>query len=168
MTEIRMAQNGPTATKGEVETFLATVDGNLAQRTSEPPRAATEDEQAIAYAASKWRSIEAERDQLIKVNNQLRVHISSLQATLDAKEAQIGEIESRCHTLQAERDQAVADRSVYEVLWISIRSQLQAFEPPTQPLTRLRPARPDPDTSGRSDAGPRDAPDAPWHHTDDR
>ena len=168
MTEIRMAQNGPTATKGEVETFLATVDASLDKRTSEPPRAATEDEQAIAYAASKWRSIEAERDQLVKVNNQLRVHISSLQATLDAKEAAIGEIESRCHALQAERDQAVADRSVYEVLWISIRSQLQAFEPPTQPLTRSRPPGPASGTSDTQAADPYGAPVLRGHHTDDR
>jgi len=73
----------------------------------------------------------------------LRNDITNLQDDIGRREAQIDSLkhtlrvfEEQSRAYQEERDQAVADRCVYESLFASFRSLLDTFRIPTTPLVR--------------------------------
>ena len=75
--------------------------------------------------------------------DELRQDITALQDDIGRKEAQIDSLkqtirifEEQARAYQEERDQAVADRCVYETLFASFRSMLDTFRIPITPLVR--------------------------------
>lgn len=75
----------------------------------------------------------------------LRLHIADLQTKIAGLEAQLKllELEASQHRNKAEsalsvRDDAVAERAVYETLFISLQAQLRAFRIPAAPLIKER------------------------------
>jgi uncharacterized coiled-coil protein SlyX len=75
--------------------------------------------------------------------DELRAQITDQQDDLGRMEAQIDSLkqvikvyEEQAHAYQQERDQAVADRAVYETLFASFQALLSAFKIPADPLVR--------------------------------
>lgn len=80
------------------------------------------------------QEILAHRDQLRTQVAALEVELAGMRAEADVRDSQINALETRAATLEAHRDQAVADRSVYEALFVSMMAQLRAFRVPVEPL----------------------------------
>jgi len=75
--------------------------------------------------------------------DELRRDITALQDDIGRKEAQVDSLkqtirifEEQARAYQEERDQAIADRCVYETLFASFRSMLDTFKVPITPLVR--------------------------------
>jgi hypothetical protein len=75
--------------------------------------------------------------------DELRKEISNYQDEISKMEVQVESLkrvvkiyEEQAKSYQAERDQAVADRAVYETLFASIQAMLIAFRVPVAPLAR--------------------------------
>ena len=83
-----------------------------------------------------FQEISAERDQLRTEVGRLKHDITQDRVELEALRSLVTTLESRVTTHQAERDQAVADRAVYEALFISVNAQLRAFNVPSAPLVK--------------------------------
>jgi hypothetical protein len=78
----------------------------------------------------------AERDDLRRRLSERETDIAGFKVAIEALQAQLAEAESRVATMTLVRDQAVADRAVYETLFISIQAQLRAFKVPAAPLIK--------------------------------
>ena len=75
-----------------------------------------------------------ERDELRRRLDQAMADIAGYKVALEAQTMQLNSADSRLETLTLQRDQAVADRAIWETLWISIQAQLRAFKVPQAPL----------------------------------
>lgn len=91
---------------------------------------------AVAHGLEQYNFMAAERDELANEVRELRTQIAGYKVALEANASRIAELESRCQTLTLERDQAVADRTKYEALFVSVKAQLRAFAVPNEPLIR--------------------------------
>jgi hypothetical protein len=93
---------------------------------------------AVEYGLTQFNVMAAERDALRDQVRQLKSDLAGYKVALDAQQAQVSDMESRVATSTAIRDQAVADRAVYETLFISVQAQLRAFQIPHAPLIAER------------------------------
>lgn len=91
---------------------------------------------AVAAGLEMYNAVAHERDELQKENRELRTQIAGLKVAMDAMDSRVIGMESNLVTAKIDRDQAVADRSVYETLFISIQAQLRAFAVPNAPLVK--------------------------------
>lgn len=93
------------------------------------------------YAAGieQYQTLAAERDLLASKVAQLHLDLAAQKVVNEAMTAQLNDMESRMATMTLVRDQAVADRAVYETLFISFQSQLRAFAVPSSPLVVEKP-----------------------------
>ena len=91
---------------------------------------------AIEYGLVQFQTIAAERDDLHKENIALKTEIAGLKVAFEAQQAQINDMDSKVSTMSLIRDQAVADRTVYEVLFVSLQAQMRAFAVPSAPLIK--------------------------------
>lgn len=85
-------------------------------------------EAGLAY----FQQVQQERDDSDReLNKQLEL-VVRLRAQIDALHQQNSMLESRVAACEAARDQAIAERAVYEVLFISIKAQIDAFDIPAK------------------------------------
>jgi hypothetical protein len=91
---------------------------------------------AFAQGMAQYQTMAAERDAAIKKHTALYTENVGLKVAVEALEAHRTEMESRIQSMILERDQAVADRAVYEVLFVSLQAQMRAFAVPAAPLVR--------------------------------
>jgi hypothetical protein len=103
---------------------------------------------AIEQALIQFHEVAADRDALREELAALKqTHVED-QVEIAAMKSLINTLESRAVSHQSERDLAVAQRSVYETLFVGIQAQLRAFELPTAPLApQLSPEYSLPDTA---------------------
>ena len=93
---------------------------------------------AVAAGLEMYNAVAHERDELQKENRELRTQLAGLKVAMEAMDSNNIDMISQINTAKIERDQAVADRSVYETLFISIQAQLRAFAVPNVPLVKDR------------------------------
>jgi hypothetical protein len=91
---------------------------------------------AVEHGLTQYHTMAAERDALAKENSELKTQIAGLKVAFEAQSAQLTTMESRIQSATVVRDQAVADRAVWEILFISIQAQLRAFVVPATPLVK--------------------------------
>jgi len=82
----------------------------------------------------EFQNMGAERDELRDEVAALKIEMSARQVELEAMRSRIADMESRVATAVLMRDQAVAERAIYETLFISFQAQLRAFKIPAAPL----------------------------------
>ena len=92
---------------------------------------------AVEQGLAMFHQTAEERDELQKVVAGLRADIAGYKVALDAKDAQIADMESRCQTMQMVRDSAVADRAKWETFFAGLSAQMRAFQVPAVPLVKL-------------------------------
>ena len=78
----------------------------------------------------------AERDSFAAEVMRLKTEMAGYKVALEAKDAQIAEIESRMQTAYAVRDEAVALREKYLAVCMSVNALMHTFEIPNAPLVR--------------------------------
>lgn len=88
------------------------------------------------YAGEVIQDLVDSRDTAERDAAQLRTDIAGHLVELEALRSRLADMESRVATAMLVRDQAVADRAVYETLFISIQAQLRAFQVPAAPLVK--------------------------------
>ena len=96
-------------------------------------------EAIIDQAHRLHQEVAHERDTLRLRITDLLTEIEGLKAQLKVAELEASTLRSRADSSISIRDDAVADRAVYEALFISIKAQLMAFKIPSAPLVRERP-----------------------------
>lgn len=91
---------------------------------------------AISYGLEQYQRMSQEREEAIRVRDELQVTVRGYKVAMEAQDARILDLESRNNSLTIERDAAVAHRTKWEVLFASMLAQLRAFEVPNEPLIR--------------------------------
>jgi chromosome segregation ATPase len=91
---------------------------------------------AIEQSLIQFHEIAAERDALRDELNALKQTHAQDQVEITAMKSLINTLESRAASHQSERDLAIAQRSVYEALFVGIQAQFHAFELPATPLVK--------------------------------
>lgn len=112
-------------------TNLETLNNGSAPRVVGKPRS-----RRAAYAGEVIQDLVADRDNLERECAALKTSIAGHVVELEALRSRLADMESRVATATLVRDQAVADRAVYETLFISVQAQLRAFKIPAAPLVR--------------------------------
>jgi hypothetical protein len=92
---------------------------------------------AVEQALIQYHELAAERDALRDELAVLKQTHAQDQVEIAAMKSLINTLESRAASHQSERDLAVAQRSIYEALFVSIQAQFRAFELPTTPVKLL-------------------------------
>jgi hypothetical protein len=87
--------------------------------------------------------MKAERDELRRHLDNAKVDMAKLRAEIDTLEQARNLFDSRVQSLQLERDQAVANRAIYETLFVAFKKLIDAFKIPAAPLVHERPHDPD-------------------------
>jgi hypothetical protein len=82
------------------------------------------------------QEVAAERDSLRLLLAQRDTTIAGLKAQLDVAELDASRLRNRAESLMAVRDEAIAERAIFEALFISFQSLLRAFKIPGAPLIR--------------------------------
>ena len=93
---------------------------------------------AVEAGLTHFQSVAAERDSWERKCRDLEANVQGWKIAMEAQDARLVELESRAVTMQLERDEAVAERAVYETLFISLQAQMRAFKIPSAPLIRDR------------------------------
>ena len=91
---------------------------------------------AVEAGLAHYQLVSAERDALQRQLHDLRSEIAALKVVAEAQKSQMTELESRNATMQAIRDQAVAERAKYETLFMSFKAMLRTFQIPAAPLVK--------------------------------
>jgi hypothetical protein len=91
---------------------------------------------AIEQALIQFHEVAAERDALRDELAALKFTHAQDLVEITAMKSLINTLESRAASHQSERDLAIAQRSVYEALFVGIQAQFRAFELPAAPLVR--------------------------------
>ena len=91
---------------------------------------------AVEQALIQFHEIAAERDALRDELSSLKQTHAEYQVEIAAMKSLINTLESRAASHQSERDLAVAQRSLYEALFVGIQAQFRAFELPAAPLVK--------------------------------
>jgi hypothetical protein len=111
---------------------------SVARRKTSNGAGALEDARlaAIEQALIQFHEVAVERDALREELAALKeMHVQD-QVEITAMKSLINTLESRAASHQSERDLAVAQRSIYEALFVGIQAQFRAFELPTMPLVK--------------------------------
>jgi chromosome segregation ATPase len=77
-----------------------------------------------------------EVERLTEELTEARAHIAELEAQVRSLESSRNMVESTAARHQAERDEAIAQRAIYEALFASFSAQLKAFNIPTKPIVK--------------------------------
>lgn len=123
------------------------------ERTGVETPTLTPDALAVQASLEKFLRLERERDALkaaLDAEHKARMEdirtredmITALQARIDVINAELRGKESDIVAANKSRDEAVADRAVFEVLFITIRTMMEKFEFPREALADLRRAIP--------------------------
>jgi hypothetical protein len=95
-------------------------------------------EAIIDQAHRLHQEVAHERDMLRLFVADLQTKISGLEAQLALLELEASQQKSKAESALSIRDDAVAERAVYETLFISVQAQLRAFRIPAAPLIKER------------------------------
>ena len=124
-------QNGP---QPEMKDMI----DKLAAATPAPPP--TPDEQAVAAAVqhhvASYKAVCNERDALLQQRDRLEQQLTINKIEVEGLRAELATSQSRIQSYQAERDDAVANLTVYQTMYVSIMAQLRAFGIEHQPLIK--------------------------------
>jgi hypothetical protein len=124
-------QNGPQPEMKEMLDKLATA-------TPAPPP--TADEQAVAAAVqhhvASYKAVCNERDALLQQRDRIEQQLTINKIEIEGLRSELGIAQSRIQSYQAERDDAVANLTVYQTMYVSIMAQLRAFGIEHQPLIK--------------------------------
>jgi len=93
-------------------------------------------EDIITQAHRLHQEVAHERDMLRLRVSDLLTEISGLKAQLEIAELEASQLRSKAESALSVRDEAVAERAVYETLFISVQAQLRAFRIPAAPLIK--------------------------------
>jgi chromosome segregation ATPase len=93
---------------------------------------------AVEQGLAMFHQTAEERDGLQKEVAKLKSDIAGYRVALDAKDAQIADMESRNRTMQLERDEAVAQRMKYETFYGLLLAQFRTFPLPAVPIVKMR------------------------------
>jgi hypothetical protein len=91
---------------------------------------------AIEQGLVQFHEVAAERDALRDELATLKLTLAQDQVEIAAMRSLINTLESRAASHQSERDLAIAQRAVYEALFVGVQAQFRAFELPTAPLVK--------------------------------
>lgn len=89
------------------------------------------DENGLGMLAAKLEELETLRARNLDLEK--GIHLSTM--TIEALKREIAAERTNTDTAQAERDQAIAERAIFEALFASFRAQLEAFEVPAAILS---------------------------------
>lgn len=89
------------------------------------------DENGLGMLAAKLEELETLRARNLDLEK--GIHLATM--TIEALESQLSAERSNVAGAQAERDQAIAERAIFEALFASFRAQLEAFEVPAAILS---------------------------------
>ena len=93
---------------------------------------------AVEQGLATFHEIAAERDALRDEVRHLKSNEAGYKVALEAKDAQMADLESRAHTLTIVRDEAVGRRAELETVLSSVMSVLRAFQIAHEPLVKPR------------------------------
>jgi len=85
---------------------------------------------------AEFQHVAAERDDLARQVAAQKTEIAAHAVENEAMRSRLADMESRVASAMLVRDQAVAQRAVYETLFISFQAQMRAFAVPAEPLVR--------------------------------
>lgn len=105
-------------------------------------------EAIIDQAHRLHQEVAHERDQLRLKVADLQTEIAGLEAQLKIAELAVSQCQNKAESALSVRDDAVAERAVYETLFISLQAQLRAFRIPAAPLIKERNDEEDVDGAG--------------------
>lgn len=95
-------------------------------------------EAIIDQAHRLHQEVAHERDVLRLRVADLQTEIAGLEAQLKIAELAVSQCQNKAESALSVRDDAVAERAVYETLFISLQAQLRAFRIPAAPLIKER------------------------------
>lgn len=91
---------------------------------------------AVEQGLIQFHEVAAERDALRDELSAIKQTHAQDQVELAAMKSLINTLESRAASHQSERDLAIAQRSMYEALFVGIQAQFRAFDLPATPLVK--------------------------------
>ena len=107
----------------------------------------------VEAGLAQFQTVAAERDRLEREVADLRSDLAAQKVVNEAMSEQINTMRSHVSSMMLIRDQAVADRAVYETLFISFQSMLRAFQVPAAPLIKEKDATDEQNTTSDAYAG---------------
>jgi hypothetical protein len=110
---------------------------------------------AVEQALIQFHELAAERDALRDELAALKQTHAENQVEIAAMKSLINTLESRAASHQSERDLAVAQRAMYEALFLGIQAQFRAFELPAAPLVKQLPNEQGAQDAVNAQAAPR-------------
>jgi chromosome segregation ATPase len=93
---------------------------------------------AVEQGLAMYHETANERDALREQVRQMQSQLAAHKVALEAKDAQMADLESRAHTLTIVRDEAVGRRAELETVLASVMSVLRTFQIGNVPLVRPR------------------------------
>lgn len=107
----------------------------------DPPASVTElpesRQAAWAQSMAMYQETAAKLDAANIEVARLKADIAGYKVALEAKDSIMADLESRIHTMQMVRDEAVAHRAKWETLFTSVQAQLRAFQVPAAPFVQM-------------------------------
>jgi hypothetical protein len=105
-----------------------------------PPLQPTPEELAVKTAVehhvASYQRLQVERDEARTLANKQEQMLTVARIEIEGLRAELAAAQSRIASYQTERDDAVANLSVYQALYIGIMAQLRAFGIEHGPLVR--------------------------------
>jgi len=108
-------------------------DKQVSKTNGTPPALPEDRKAAVAYGLEQFQVMAHDRDNAISENHQLRADIAGYKIALEAMQTQLANADSRVAEMTLIRDQATARAIKWEVLWRSVKAQLNAFQIPSEP-----------------------------------
>lgn len=130
MQEALKQQNGPPKRPPTQIPQLVPKAPAASDHSVPGPELTEEAKAAVEYGLVRFNAIADERESLSRQVRELRNEITSLRAANEAGSSQLNEALSRLNTAQMTRDRCVADVAKYEVMFVSFKTQLEAFLSP--------------------------------------
>ena len=90
-------------------------------------------EAAVKYGLVQWQAMSQERDSLRERVHQLEADLAGYKVVVEAQTSQLAHADSKVAEMALVRDQAIARAIKWEVLWRSVKAQLNAFQIPSEP-----------------------------------
>ncbi|WP_442784137.1 hypothetical protein [Collimonas fungivorans] len=114
---------------------LPPTNGGIPQQSPEELAVAT----AVQHHVASYQRVVAERDELQRQLDRMEQSMTVSKIEIEALRAERGAAVSRMESYQRERDDAVANLTVYQTMYISMMAQLRAFGIEHAPLIKEQP-----------------------------
>jgi chromosome segregation ATPase len=109
------------------------------QRSNTPPKNGQSDEayrHHVEQTFARYDAVQKERDQLKADLDKAVSMITQATVEISVLKDEIKGLRDERSLYRIERDQAVAQRAVYETLFVSIQAQMRTFAVPAAPLVK--------------------------------